>query len=331
MIYIIEKESKKVSGNTSLFLSFLFNQDIIDIIKKSGPCYYNKDSKMWEVPISSLSHLLDTLTYYDDITLVAQEEEKEKEEIKPKLEFKTKPFPYQVEGITYGLNCKKWLLLDSPGLGKTLQAIYLAEELKAHHGLKKCLIVCGVASLRANWEKEIKKHSTQDCIIVGKKINSKGRVVWDTVAKRAQQLNNKIDEFFIILNIETLRSDEVIEALKRNVNKIDMIILDEAHKCLVGDTLIDTNIGKLKIEEIVKNHIQCEVKTLNIKNQEVEYKPINEYFELSTTELIELTIQKEDSTIITLTCTPDHKVYTHNRGYVEASQLKETDILEVLK
>jgi len=43
---------------------------------------------------------------------------------------KTKPFDYQLEGINYGINHDKWLLLDSPGLGKTLQVIYIAESLK---------------------------------------------------------------------------------------------------------------------------------------------------------------------------------------------------------
>jgi hypothetical protein len=35
-------------------------------------------------------------------------------------EFKTQPFDYQLEGIEYGLNHNNWLLLDAPGLGKTL-------------------------------------------------------------------------------------------------------------------------------------------------------------------------------------------------------------------
>jgi SWI/SNF-related matrix-associated actin-dependent regulator 1 of chromatin subfamily A len=198
------------------------------------------------VPITSLSYLLDNLVYFDDIKLNIKEEGETKEKIKPILEYKTKPFPYQLEGITYGLNNDKWLLLDSPGLGKSLQTIYLAEELNAQRGLKHCLIVCGVATLRSNWEKEIKRHSNKDSIIIGKKTTSKGKIKWETIPKRAEQLRTKIDEFFIIINIETLRSAEVVEALKENVNEIDMIIFDEAHKAKGWSSQQGKNLLKLK-------------------------------------------------------------------------------------
>ena len=246
MIYIFEEKSNKLSGNNSLFLSFYFNQEVIDIIKSSKSYNYNKDTKLWEVPVTSLAYLLDTLVYHDEIILTVKDENDDKKKEIPILKYKTKPFPYQLDGITYGLNNDRWLLLDSPGLGKSLQTIYLAEELNAQRGLKHCLIVCGVATLRANWEKEIKKHSNKDSIIIGKKITSKGKVKWETVAKRAEQLRNKIDEFFIIMNIETLRSNEVIEALKENVNEIDMIIFDEAHKAKGWSSQQGKNLLKLK-------------------------------------------------------------------------------------
>jgi SNF2 family DNA or RNA helicase len=246
MIHIFEDKPNKLSGNTSLFLSFAFNQDVINIIKSSGSSNYGKTTKLWEVPVTSLAYLLDNLVYYDDIKLTIKEENEKKEEVLPVLKYRTKPFPYQLDGITYGLNHDKWLLLDSPGLGKSLQTIYLAEELNAQRKLKHCLIVCGVATLRANWEKEIKRHSNKDCIIIGKKTNSKGKVKWETIPKRAEQLRTKIDEFFIIMNIETLRSGEVIEALKENVNEIDMIIFDEAHKAKGWSSQQGKNLLKLK-------------------------------------------------------------------------------------
>jgi hypothetical protein len=327
MIHIFEDKTNKLSGNTSLFLSFSFNQDIINAIKASGSAFYNKTTRLWEVPVTSLSYLLDSLVYFDNIKLNVIEDDINKEQIKPILEYKTKPFPYQLDGITYGLNHDKWLLLDSPGLGKSLQTIYLAEELSAQRGLKHCLIVCGVATLRANWEKEIKKHSNKDSIIIGKKITSKGKVKWETIPKRAEQIRNKIDEFFIIINIETLRSGEVVEALKENVNEIDMIVLDEAHKCLSGDSLIETDKGTMRIEDIVNNKIKCKVKSFN--GDKTEYKDVLDYHNYISTNLIELTIEKENKEIITIKCTPDHKIYTKNRGYVEAHDIKEDDILEI--
>ena len=65
-----------------------------------------------------------------------------------KNQYPTPPFEHQLDGIKYGLNHDKWLLLDEPGLGKTLQVIYLAEELKAQENIEHCLIICGINTLK---------------------------------------------------------------------------------------------------------------------------------------------------------------------------------------
>jgi len=97
---------------------------------------------------------------------------------------KTKPFDYQIEGINYGLNHDKWLLLDAPGLGKTLQVIYIAESLKKQNLIEHCLIICGINTLKYNWKKEIYKHGTEDAIILGERINTKGKVVSEGIKYR---------------------------------------------------------------------------------------------------------------------------------------------------
>lgn len=75
MITIVESEPKKISGRSSFFISFPFNQEIINIIKSSGLSVWHKKESLWEVPINSLSFLLDNLTYFDDIQLKLLEED----------------------------------------------------------------------------------------------------------------------------------------------------------------------------------------------------------------------------------------------------------------
>lgn len=252
MIEIRENYCKKLPGLTSLFVSFPFNQNIINLLKNCDSYIYDKNTKQWELPINSLNYLLDNLTYYDDIDLFLLEDEKEREEIEPILEYKLKPFDYQYEGIKYGINNDKWLLLDAPGLGKTAQIIHIAEELKVRKGLKHCLIICGVASLKTNWKSEIAKHSDLSCKILGERINKKGKSVIDSVAKRAEELMNPIEEFFIVTNIETFRSEDVLNAYKKGPNEIDMIVVDEVHKCKSttsqqGKNLLKLNKARYKI------------------------------------------------------------------------------------
>ena len=246
MITITESIPKKVSGSTSLFLDCPYNQTSIDLIKSSGLAVWHKKDKIWEIPITALSFLLDNLTYIDDITLNLLPDKEEIEEPKLTVNYKVKPFKHQEEAVLFGLQHKNWLLLDQPGLGKTASIIHLAEELKAQRGLEHCLIICGLATLRANWEKEIKFHSNESFITIGKKINSKGNISWATVKERAEQLKNKIDEFFVIINIESIREEAVVNAINNSVNSFDMIALDECHKCAGVDSIQSKNLLELK-------------------------------------------------------------------------------------
>lgn len=57
---------------------------------------------------------------------------------------------------------------------------------------------------------------------------------------------NPLEEFFLIMNVETLRSDDVINALKATSNQIDMVVLDEAHKCKNSSSTQGNHLLKLK-------------------------------------------------------------------------------------
>ena len=118
------------------------------------------------------------------------------------------------------------------GLGKSASIIHIAEELKKANKIKHCLIICGVATLRGNWKKEIKLHSNETFRVIGEKINSKGTIIYKSIKERIEEILKPVDEFFLIVNVETLRSDDFINAIKNSANKIDMIVVDEVHRCV---------------------------------------------------------------------------------------------------
>lgn len=252
MIRIVEAPTRKLPGLSSLFITFDFNRQLVDEIKLLETRIFDENHKDWEIPTADLSKILDIFTNIDDIDLQLMSTEENKSIEYSLGEYKTKPFDHQLEGIQYGLNHDKWLLLDAPGLGKTLQITYLAKELKEKRNLQKCLIICGLNTLKSNWKSEIEKHSDLTCTILGGRINRKGRFVVDGVAKRVEQLKKPIKEFITITNIETLRSDEIIKTLLKGPNNFDMIVLDEAHVCknknsAQGDHLLKLNKAKYRI------------------------------------------------------------------------------------
>ena len=258
MIRIFEiSPGKKISGLSSLLIDFDFNQYIVDSLKTLPTYYYHKKEKVWECPVCYLGRILDSLTFLDEIQLRLLDTPESGEfhfnnnyNLEPlseieKVSFKMTPFEHQLEAINFGLDKEKWLLLDSMGLGKTNSIIWLAETLKRRGIIDHCFIICGVNSLKQNWKKEIQKFSTESAIVLGEYVTRTGTTRYRSMDKRAQQLKDPIEEFFVITNLESLRDDRIIEAFKTSSNKFGMIAFDEAHKAATKTSQQGTNLLKL--------------------------------------------------------------------------------------
>lgn len=255
MIRIIESKPRKMTGRTSFLIQFDFNQAIVDALKTLPTYYYHKKDYTWELPVNCLSQALELLTFLDEIQLVLlPDEELNSKQSDFKLtqaeidQFRMKPFQHQIEAVEYGLEKKKWLNLFSMGLGKTATIIYQAEVLKNRGLIDHCLIICGVDSLRQNWKKEINKFSNESCVVLGEKVSKKGKVSYATMDQRAKQLLEPIEEFFVIVNAATLRSDKIIEAFAKSKNKFGLIAVDEVHKFATKTSQQGSNLLKLKSE-----------------------------------------------------------------------------------
>ena len=248
----------KISGLSSLIVQFDFNQYIVDSLKTIPTAHFHKKEKVWELPVCYLGRLLDSLTFLDEIQLKLLDTPEngeitfnKKYNLAPlseieKVSFKMKPFEHQLEAINFGLEKEKWLLLDSMGLGKTNSIIWLAETLKRRGVIDHCFIICGVNSLKQNWKKEIQKFSTESAIVLGEYVTRNGTIRYRSMDKRALQLKDPIEEFFVITNLESLRDDRIIEAFKTSSNKFGMIAFDEAHKAATKSSQQGTNLLKLE-------------------------------------------------------------------------------------
>lgn len=250
MITIKETTPIKLSGLTSLQIQFSYSQVIVETLKNFQPAVFHKKSLIWELPITSLASILDTLTYLDDIELIlAPPKQEQAVELLTDSEistFRVQPFQHQLDSINFGLQQQKWMLLDGMGLGKTYQAICLAEVLYRRKEIEHCLIICGVDSLRTNWKLEIQQFSKLSCTVLGEYKTKSENFRYHSVQERASQLKNKINEFFIIVNIASIRDKHLVEAFKNSENKIDMIVVDEIHRCSNKSSNQGANLLKLE-------------------------------------------------------------------------------------
>lgn len=258
MIRIVEiSPPRKMTGKSSFCINFDFNQAIVDSLKGLPTFYYHKKDYTWEIPINCISQALESLTFLDDIQLsLLPDDPGNPNQIDFKLtkteieQFRFTPFEHQIEGINFGLEKEKWLLLDNPGCGKTNQVIWYAETLKRRGLINHCLIIVGINSLRSNWKKEIQKFSKESCLLIGEKIKKDGTISKTpmSVNDRIKQLNQPIEEFFVILNVESFRNEKLIDAIKKGPNKFGLIAIDEVHKCLASGRSSTQGSNILKLD-----------------------------------------------------------------------------------
>lgn len=134
--------------------------------------------------------------------------------------------------------------------GKTKEVIDIAVAKKQMYNYRHCLIICGVNGLKWNWLNEVKVHSYESAVILG----NRGKASIGNADKIADLQNiDKIDAYFIITNVESLRNDEIVNLLADLCKKeiIGMIAFDEAHTCKNPQTAQGKGLLKLKTETMI--------------------------------------------------------------------------------
>lgn len=102
---------------------------------------------------------------------------------------RVEPYPYQREGIAYGLDKKRLIIGDEPGLGKTLQSIGIVDTANAY----PCLVICP-SSLKINWQREFEKFTDKSALVLDNSV----RTTWPYLLKMGMH-------HVAIVNYESLR------------------------------------------------------------------------------------------------------------------------------
>lgn len=105
--------------------------------------------------------------------------------------------------------------------------------------------------------------------------------------------------------------------------------------CLTGDTKVDaiiegkkTIVSLSELDDIVKAGKTVMVLSKNVDSNIISYdKVIDSELTAKNAEIIQI---EDINSGFTIKCTPDHKIFTKNRGYIPAKELKEDDELDIL-
>lgn len=110
--------------------------------------------------------------------------------------------------------------------------------------------------------------------------------------------------------------------------------INQSNLCLTGDTLVEVSVDGVQknirldvVVDLITSGKEVFVKSKNLDSNDVEYKRVTAAaMTAKDAELIEI---EDEETGKIIRCTPDHKIFTKNRGYVVAKDLVETDELDI--
>jgi SNF2 family DNA or RNA helicase len=220
-------------------------------------------------------------------------------------------YEHQKEGIKFLLSRNKCILADDMGLGKTMISIVSAIE----SAVNRVLIVCP-SSPKINWFRELACFIPEEeiSIISGKKWNPKKYTI----------INYDILKNFHTLVDGRKKYDE--NEINRDIvnENFDLVIMDE---CFTYNTMVTTEIGDLPIGKIVEDGMDVKILSYNIEKSLLEYKKINRWISKKTKNTL-LRIKLAND--IFIDCTPNHKIYVKNKGYVKAEEIRKNDELYYL-
>lgn len=143
-----------------------------------------------------------------------------------KHHLRVEPYPYQREGIAYGLDKKRLIIGDEPGLGKTLQSIGIVDTADAY----PCLVICP-SSLKINWKREFEKFTDKKALV----LDNSTRTTWPYLLKigmfHVAVVNyESLRKFFVwdIKGGKSFRLKDVVFCPQ--IKMFRSIIIDESHR-----------------------------------------------------------------------------------------------------
>ncbi len=139
---------------------------------------------------------------------------------------RVQPYPYQMEGIRFGLEKRRIFIGDEPGLGKTLQSIGIIDTANAY----PCLVICP-SSLKINWQREFERFTDKKALV----LDNNTRTTWPYLLQMKMHhvaiVNyESLRKFFVwdIKGGKTFRLKDVVFCPQ--IKMFKSIIIDESHR-----------------------------------------------------------------------------------------------------
>lgn len=143
-----------------------------------------------------------------------------------KHNLRVEPYEYQREGICFGLEHKRIIIGDEPGLGKTLQSIGIVDIANAY----PCLVICP-SSLKINWQREFEKFTDKSALVLDNNVRTTWGYLLSMGVHQVAIVNyESLRKFFVwdIRGGKQFRLKDVV--FNPQIQAFKSIIIDESHR-----------------------------------------------------------------------------------------------------
>lgn len=213
----------------------------------------------------------------------------------------------QIQGVAVGIEAMDtqggFLLADGTGTGKTRQELGVAAKYAADG--KKVVIVTVKKALNPDWKKgTISGSFGNDSAAMGLalKLNQGEPLVAGHIAVTTYQKLSKI---------------------KQHIDKNTVVVFDE---CFEFSAPVITDRGILPIGAIVEKRLPVRVLSCNLSTNGLEWKPVTRWVKNPLVSGLVKVIHEKGE----FQCTPQHKVWTEEDGYIVAGLLKNNHHLRMV-
>jgi SWI/SNF-related matrix-associated actin-dependent regulator 1 of chromatin subfamily A len=230
----------KLESTGNYTVSFNYKPGLVNMVKQIPGRSFNPKTKNWIVPRTSKPHLeamANRIVSFERVRWVNGRvvEQLPGRDLKipemPKLNIdhglKIEPYPYQLEGIARGLELKRFMNTDEPGLGKTLQSIATVNIADAF----PCLVICP-SSLKINWEREWHKFTDKKAMVLTDKVRDNWPFFWKTGLHQVFIVNyESLKKYFVSYIKPSKRFTLRDVVFNESVKLFNSVVIDESHRC----------------------------------------------------------------------------------------------------
>ncbi len=143
-----------------------------------------------------------------------------------KHNLKIEPYPYQQEGIRFGLEHRRIIIGDEPGLGKTLQSIGIVDTANAY----PCLVICP-SSLKINWQREFTKFTDKSALVLDNAVRTTWSYLLAMGMHQVAVVNYESLRKYFVWDIKCGKSFRLKDVVFcPQIRMFRSVIIDESHR-----------------------------------------------------------------------------------------------------